>query len=342
MDGWIKIHRKITDWEWYTDVNTTRLFIHLLLTASNKERQWKGKTLQLGVIITTVADLARETNLTDKQVRIALDKLCTTGEVGKQTTNKFTMITICNYESYQVISEDKGQTKGKQGANKGQTTIVCQSDSCDAISDPQNEKRANKTKENETENIPPVPPIKEKDKEKGQRNKETFSSFSYNPFSSFSSFGSGKEEKEEEKKGFYFDAYYEFFFRGYQNLASEVERFFAFNELNEKKLTQKNIKSALTLWKQNPAQPPRADKTFLDFWRQMYSTALWSGADDELHGAFLNEKICGCINPAHTAYILTCPVPVMQHIEQNLDVYRDTIHSLMRAQGVEHFEYITF
>lgn len=338
MDGWIKIHRKITDWEWYTDANTTRLFIHLLLTASNKERQWKGKTLQPGVIITTRTDLANETNLSEKQVRIALDKLCSTGEIGRQTTNKFTMITICNYESYQVISEDKGPTKGQQGANKGPTTIVYQSDSYDVISDPQNEKRANKTKEKE--NISPTPPIK--DKEKGQRSKETFSSFSYSPFSSFSNFGSGKEEKEEEKKGFYFDAYYEFFFRGYQNLASEVERFFAFNELNEKKLTQKNIKSALTLWKQNPPKPPRADKIFLDFWRQMYSTAFWSSTDDDLHGAFLNEQIKGCLNPAHTAYILTCPVPVMQHIEQNLDIYRDTIHSLMRAQGVEHFEYITF
>ena len=338
MDGWIKIHRKITDWEWYTDVNTTRLFIHLLLTASNKERQWKGKTLQPGVIITTRTDLARETNLSEQQVRTALDKLCSTGEINRQATNKFTIITICNYESYQVDSDVNQPTNNQQVTNKQPTTSVCQSDSYDTILGAKNQQVTNKTKEKE--NISPTPPLK--DKEKGQRSKETFSSFSYNPFSSFSGFGSGKEEKEEEKKGFYFDAYYEFFFRGYQNLASEVERFFAFNELNEKKLTQKNIKSALTLWKQNPPKPPRADKTFLDFWRQMHSTALWSGADDELHGAFLNEGIKGCLNPAHTAYILTCPVPVMQHIEQNLGIYRDTIHSLMRAQGVEHFEYITF
>ena len=33
MSGWIKLHRKITEWEWYSDANTFRVFMHLLLTA---------------------------------------------------------------------------------------------------------------------------------------------------------------------------------------------------------------------------------------------------------------------------------------------------------------------
>ena len=45
-----------------------------------------------------------------------------------QTTNKFTLLTICNYADYQINQVDKGQTngqaegqtRGKQGANKGQ------------------------------------------------------------------------------------------------------------------------------------------------------------------------------------------------------------------------------
>ena len=27
MEGWIKLHRKITTWEWWDDHNTTRLFV---------------------------------------------------------------------------------------------------------------------------------------------------------------------------------------------------------------------------------------------------------------------------------------------------------------------------
>ncbi len=29
-DGFIKLHRKIIDWEWYDDINTKTLFIHIL------------------------------------------------------------------------------------------------------------------------------------------------------------------------------------------------------------------------------------------------------------------------------------------------------------------------
>ena len=30
-DGYIKLHRKIVDWEWYDDLPVFRLFIHLPL-----------------------------------------------------------------------------------------------------------------------------------------------------------------------------------------------------------------------------------------------------------------------------------------------------------------------
>ena len=42
MEGWIKVHRKLVDWEWYNDINVKVVFLHLLLTANHKEKQWKG------------------------------------------------------------------------------------------------------------------------------------------------------------------------------------------------------------------------------------------------------------------------------------------------------------
>ena len=32
--GWISLYRKFTEWEWYTDANTMRVFLHLLLKAN--------------------------------------------------------------------------------------------------------------------------------------------------------------------------------------------------------------------------------------------------------------------------------------------------------------------
>lgn len=40
MEGYITIHRKIVDWEWYKDIPTRVLFEHLLLTANWKDKKW--------------------------------------------------------------------------------------------------------------------------------------------------------------------------------------------------------------------------------------------------------------------------------------------------------------
>ena len=42
--GFVAIPRGLTDWEWYSEPNTTRLFIHLLLTANSQGKQWQGIT----------------------------------------------------------------------------------------------------------------------------------------------------------------------------------------------------------------------------------------------------------------------------------------------------------
>ena len=33
-EGFINLHRKILDWEWYDDINVFRVFTHLLLTVN--------------------------------------------------------------------------------------------------------------------------------------------------------------------------------------------------------------------------------------------------------------------------------------------------------------------
>ena len=100
-NGWIKSHRKLLDWEWYNDINTTRLFIHLLLTVSIKDDNWHGVHVPRGSRITSRTILAEETNLSERQVRTALDHLISTNEITKQTTRQCTIITVVNYDSYQ-------------------------------------------------------------------------------------------------------------------------------------------------------------------------------------------------------------------------------------------------
>ena len=126
-NGYIKLHRKMLDWGWYQNQNVKDLFIHLLLIANFKESQFEDMTIYPGQIITSINSLSKGTGLSQKSVRNALSKLEKVGVLGKQTTSRFTLITIENWTSYQSeeFEEGKqraneGQTRGKQRANEGQ------------------------------------------------------------------------------------------------------------------------------------------------------------------------------------------------------------------------------
>jgi len=107
MSGWIKIHRRLTEWEWYTDVNTCKLFLHLLLKANHKDNTHRGQSVKRGQLITGRFKLSSETGLSERQIRTALDKLLATNEVTSQTTNKNSLITILNYDLYQNSESER-------------------------------------------------------------------------------------------------------------------------------------------------------------------------------------------------------------------------------------------
>lgn len=89
------------DWEWYGNVNTKVLFLHLLLKANWKDKQWQGITIQRGQLVSSYGKLAEETNLTINEIRTALKHLISTGEVTHKPHNKYGLFTIVNYDSYQ-------------------------------------------------------------------------------------------------------------------------------------------------------------------------------------------------------------------------------------------------
>lgn len=74
-EGYINIHRKILNWEWYSDVNVYRVFTHLIYTANWTEQKWQGIKIERGQKVTSLEHLSNETNLSIQQVRTALKKL---------------------------------------------------------------------------------------------------------------------------------------------------------------------------------------------------------------------------------------------------------------------------
>ena len=81
MEGWVKLHRKMINWEWYQDTNTFKLFCHFLLIANVADKKWKGITIKRGQFVRTLANLAVETGLTIDEVRTAIKHLESTNEI---------------------------------------------------------------------------------------------------------------------------------------------------------------------------------------------------------------------------------------------------------------------
>ena len=119
-DGWIKVFRRFLDWEWYSETNMVRLFLHLLLKANFEDKRWHGIVIKRGQFVTSISSLKSEILLSARTIRTCLERLQKTGEIDKQTTNRFTIITICRYDDYQQLQDVQRQTNDKQATNKRQ------------------------------------------------------------------------------------------------------------------------------------------------------------------------------------------------------------------------------
>lgn len=119
MIGFIKLHRQILEWEWYRDINTSRLFIHLLLKASYQDKRWQGITIKAGSLVTSLESLSKETGLTIQNLRTCLTRLKKSKEVTIKITNKYRIITIVSFNSYQATN--KQVTSEQQTINKRTT-----------------------------------------------------------------------------------------------------------------------------------------------------------------------------------------------------------------------------
>lgn len=123
--GYVKIHRKILEWGWYKDINTFRLFIHMLLKANWKEGNFKGTTVPRGSFVSSYPHLAEECSLTINELRTAIKHLKSTGEVTVSTNNKYSMFTVNNYYKYQDDNSqaDSQSTGSAHSINSLLTTI---------------------------------------------------------------------------------------------------------------------------------------------------------------------------------------------------------------------------
>ena len=158
-DGYIKIHRKIIDWDWWSDDAVFRFFIGLLIFAKFKDSVVKGVKVERGSFTTSIPKLCAFMDMSEWKVRMCLKCLQETGEIIDEANNHFRKITIVNYNDYQDIlpsQKPKGKPKDKpKGKTKGKPNPIEERKKYDSLT------------ENHTEKAKQAPPAPRASDERG-------------------------------------------------------------------------------------------------------------------------------------------------------------------------------
>lgn len=121
-EGWVKSYRKMLDWEWYTDSHMVHLFLHLVLNANVNDKTWRGVNIKRGQLVTSLITLNAQTGISIQTLRTCLNRLVESGEITQKSTNKYRIITICKYDSYQSSDDDTNKQLTNNQQTNQQTT----------------------------------------------------------------------------------------------------------------------------------------------------------------------------------------------------------------------------
>lgn len=116
---YIKLFRKITEWEHYTDGNTMRLFLHLLLNATHKRQYMFGIPVSRGQYYSSSRMLAEQLDLSTKYITNSIKKLRESGEILTERYGNGTIFTIVHYDDYQGGDHSAKEESNKQGNPRG-------------------------------------------------------------------------------------------------------------------------------------------------------------------------------------------------------------------------------
>jgi len=111
MEGWVKLHRKFLEWEWYDKSETVHLFLHCLLKANHKNKNYRGKIVNRGSFLTSRELLSKELGLSERQIRTSLNRLKLTKELTIKSSRQGTEIHIVNYSKYQIQSNKESNSR---------------------------------------------------------------------------------------------------------------------------------------------------------------------------------------------------------------------------------------
>ena len=128
-EGYIKIHREILDHWCYKDTEIFKLWMTLLMLATHKRRTTQKKgikpvTLEPGQVLTSRLELARTTGGQPSKVERTLNWLESEQQIEQVKTRKYRIISILNWEKWQVREQLDEQLADNSRTTDGQLLYI--------------------------------------------------------------------------------------------------------------------------------------------------------------------------------------------------------------------------
>lgn len=125
--GWYKQLRNIPERPWFKDANVVLLYTFLKATAYVADGKYRDVIVRRGSCPTTRAEMMEATGLSYKQVDACLRRLIGYNEILVKGYNKFSVVTICDYDSCDgsntLFDDYEVQQRYNKGTANGTTKV---------------------------------------------------------------------------------------------------------------------------------------------------------------------------------------------------------------------------
>lgn len=152
-NSYVKLKRSIWSHRWVSDPPVFVLFLYLMTCANYSEKEWKEEIISRGELVTSYSSINEVTGLSKHVTERCLKKLENTGDIIRKSTNKYTKITIVNYEEYVHFTVDEQETDEKQTENSGEENQKRKGNKKETERNPKGTTKKKKFKRNKTNNI---------------------------------------------------------------------------------------------------------------------------------------------------------------------------------------------
>lgn len=120
--GFFAVDRNIERWKWYTDANTFRVWMHILIKCNYLPGESYGITIKPGQWLTSYQHIATDLKITKSQTRTSIEHLKMTREIACEIAGYGLLITVINWDKY---NSKENKSHGMSHGTSSENRTVC-------------------------------------------------------------------------------------------------------------------------------------------------------------------------------------------------------------------------